>query len=187
MARPMKVARPGGITSVQHDPRGKSSRQISCLLVTDIDIRPMRYGAPVVRTLVAAAMADLGARYGGAGDETPVQTIEFDPPNGLFLLAWRDGAAVGCAGWRSHGQSDELAELKRLYVDPAARRTGVAVALLEAVQDAARLAGRTRMVLECGAQQPEAIALYEKNGFTRIDDFGFYQGYPDVRSYGRDL
>jgi GNAT superfamily N-acetyltransferase len=155
--------------------------------VTAIDIRPMRYGAPVVRNLVEAAMADLGARYGGNGDETPVQTIEFDPPNGLFLLAWRDGTAIGCAGWRSHDQSDDVAELKRLYVDPTARRSGVAVALLEAVQDAARSAGRTRMVLECGDQQPEAIALYEKSGFTRIEDFGFYKGYPDVRSYGRTL
>jgi GNAT superfamily N-acetyltransferase len=157
------------------------------VLVTDIDIRPMRYGAPVARTLVAAALADLGNRYGGGGDETPVQPIEFDPPNGLFLIAWRDGAAIGCAGWRSQGDFDEVAELKRLYVDPAARGAGVAIALLGAIQDAARSAGRRRMILECGDRQPEAIALYEKSGFSRIENFGHYKDEPGVRSYGRDL
>jgi GNAT superfamily N-acetyltransferase len=155
--------------------------------VTDIEIRPMRYGAPVTRMLVAAAMADLGARYGSNGDETPVESVEFDPPNGLFLIAWRDGVAVGCAGWRSHANADEVAELKRLYVDPSARNSGVASALLGAVEDTARAAGRIRMILECGNQQPEAIALYEKSGYVRIEDFGFYKGYPDVRSYGREL
>jgi GNAT superfamily N-acetyltransferase len=157
------------------------------VLVTDFDIRPSRYGAATARELVAAALADLAGRYGGAGDETPVETVEFDPPNGLFMIAWRDGLPIGCAGWRSHGTSDDVAELKRLYVAPSARGTGVASALLVAVQEAARSEGRTRMILECGDQQPEAIALYEKSGFERIDDFGFYRGYPDVRSYGRDL
>ncbi|HEY1488076.1 MAG TPA: GNAT family N-acetyltransferase, partial [Micromonosporaceae bacterium] len=32
-----------------------------------------------------------------------------------------------------------------------------------------------------------AIALYEKSGYARIEDFGYYKGYPDVRSYGREL
>jgi GNAT superfamily N-acetyltransferase len=156
--------------------------------VTDIEIRPMRFGAPVARTIVAAALADLGARYDSEnGDDTPVESVEFDPPNGLFLIAWRGTEAVGCAGWRSHGDADEVAELKRLYVTPAARGNGVASALLGAVEDAAREAGRVRIILECGARQPEAIALYEKSGYERIEDFGYYKGYPEVRSYGRSL
>ncbi len=163
------------------------SDQIVCELVTDIDIRPSRYGAPTARALVAAAMADLGARYGGGGDETPVESVEFDPPAGLFLIAWRAGVAVGCAGWRSHDDSDDVAELKRLYVAPEARRTGLASALLAAVEDAAREAGRTRIILECGARQPEAVALYESHGYGRIADFGHYRDAPDVLSFGRDL
>jgi GNAT superfamily N-acetyltransferase len=163
------------------------SDHIVCDVVTDIDIRPTRYGAPIARTLVAAAMSDLGARYGGGGDETPVESIEFDPPGGLFLIAWRDGVALGCAGWRSHEDTDEVAELKRLYVDPAARRTGVAASLLAAVEDAARAAGRVRLILECGSQQPEAVALYESRGYERIEDFGFYKDQPGVLSFGRNL
>jgi GNAT superfamily N-acetyltransferase len=155
--------------------------------VTDIEIRPSRYLAPTARNLVAAAMADLGARYGGDGDDTPVEAIEFDPPDGAFFVAWRGGVAVGCAGWRSHDESEDVAELKRLYVDPAARGYGVASALLTAVEDSAAEHGRIRMILECGSKQPEAIALYEKHGYTSIPHFGFYRNAPDVRSFGRDL
>ena len=43
------------------------------------------------------------------------------------------------------------------------------------------------MILECGDQQPEAVSLYEKSGYVRIDNFGFYQDAPGVLSYGRDL
>jgi GNAT superfamily N-acetyltransferase len=132
-------------------------------------------------------MADLGARYGGDGDDTPVYDIEFDPPNGLFMIAWRNGTPVGCAGWRSHGEEDEIAELKRMYVTPDARGTGIAEALLAGVEDAARSAGRIRMILECGDRQPEAVALYFKCGYSKIDNFGFYRYQPGVLSFGRDL
>src|SRR5215475_4881613 len=95
-----------------------SADQLAWRLVSDLEIKPTRFGAPVARALVAAAMADLGSRYGGSGDETPVTSIEFDPPDGMFLVAYIDGAPAGCAGWRSHGETDEVAELKRMYVAP---------------------------------------------------------------------
>jgi GNAT superfamily N-acetyltransferase len=155
--------------------------------VTDIEIRPSRYLAPTVRALVAAAMADLGARYGSGGDETPIEAIEFDPPDGAFFVAWRDGVAVGCVGWRSHDESEDVAELKRLFVDPAARGLGVAMMLLAAAEESAADHGRVRMILECGEKQPEAIALYGKAGYTPIPHFGFYRDAPEVRSFGRDL
>lgn len=132
-------------------------------------------------------MADLGKRYGGPGDRTPVEPVEFDPPNGVFLIAWREDLAVGCVGWRSHGDTDDVAELKRMYVDPLARGAGIATALLRAVENAAREAGRTRMILECGIKQPEAIALYGKHGYTGIESFGFYRDSPTNRCFGRDL
>ena len=74
-----------------------------------------------------------------------------------------------------------------MYVSPMARGVGVAKALLTAIEESAAEQGRTRMILECGNRQPEAIALYEKLGYARIPDFGHYKGFPDVRSYGRDL
>jgi GNAT superfamily N-acetyltransferase len=154
--------------------------------VTSVQIRPQRYGAPVVGTLLAAAMADLAGRY-GTGDETPVEPGEFDHPEGGFFVAYLDGRPVGCAGWRSRGEDGGTAELKRMYVAPEARRHGVARELLAAAERDAAGQGRKRMILECGLRQPEAIALYEASGYRRIEDFGHYRGQPMVRSFGRDL
>lgn len=154
--------------------------------MTELVIKPMRYGAPVTQQLVAAALADLGLRYGGGGDGTPVAAAEFDPPSGGFLIAYVDGAPAGCGGWRAHDDS-KIAELKRMYVAPPYRGQGVARALLAAIEANAVERGRHRMILETGARQPEAISLYESAGYQRIEDFGYYKDEDEVRSFGRDL
>lgn len=151
----------------------------------DLRIDAVGYDSAVAREMVAAAMADLSARYGGEGDETPVRPEDFEPPSGVFLVAWRAGRPVGCGGWRSHGAA--VAELKRLYTVPEARNTGVARRLLAAVEDDARRAGRTRIILETGGRQPEAIALYTACGYRPVPHFGHYADEPDVVSLGRDL
>ncbi len=148
-------------------------------------IVPSPYSDPAARQLIRAALADLGQRYGGEGDETPVEPAEFEPPAGVFLVAWQGEVAVGCGGWRSHG--DGIAEMKRMYTAPWARRSGVARALLAAIEQDAWRAGRHRVILECGDRQPEALSLYEKYGYQRIPNYGFYAAEPDCVSYGRSL
>ncbi|GGM19989.1 GNAT family N-acetyltransferase [Dactylosporangium sucinum] len=157
--------------------------------MTEINIRLTRYGSRIAATLTAAALAELAERYGGDGDSTPIEPGEFDPPEGGFLVAYVAGAPAGCVGWRTLTEDDqfETAELKRMYVAPEHRGLGVAKALLTAVEDDARRAGRKRIWLETGTAQPEAIGLYERSGYARIEDFGHYKGYPDVRSFGKDL
>jgi GNAT superfamily N-acetyltransferase len=155
--------------------------------VTEIDIRLTRYGSRVASELTASALADLSERYGGEGDSTPIEPGEFDPPVGAFLVAYVDHAPAGCAGFRTFVDDETTAELKRMYVAPQYRGLGVAKALLQAVEDAARAAGRKRIWLETGTAQPEAIGLYQRSGYARIEDFGHYKAYPDVRSFGRDL
>jgi len=155
--------------------------------VSEIEIRPTRYLAPVARTLLAAAAADLKTRYGSELDLNPAEAYEYDPPAGAFLVAWRGGEPVGCAGWRSHGETEQTAELKRMYVDPTARGSGVASALITAAEESAAAHGRTRMILECGSDQPAAAALYERCGYTRIDNFGAYGRFDTTLSFGRDL
>lgn len=142
------------------------------------------YTDPVAARLVTAALGDLATRYGGEGDETPVDAGEFLPPAGVFLVAWRAEEPVGCGAWRTHGAD---AELKRMYTVPAARGSGVASAVLAALEDDARRAGRSRMVLECGRRQPEAVAMYERHGYARIPNYGFYADAPDCLSYARTL
>ncbi|MFI5491010.1 GNAT family N-acetyltransferase [Actinoplanes sp. NPDC051859] len=91
---------------------------------------------------------------------------------------------VGCGGWRRHGED---AELKRMFTIAAARGRGVARRVLAAIEESAREQGCKRVILETGDKQPEAIALYEKCGYERIEDFGYYKGEPGVLSYARTL
>jgi ribosomal protein S18 acetylase RimI-like enzyme len=63
----------------------------------------------------------------------------------------------------------------------------VATALLQALEDSARGAGMRRIVLETGGGNPEAIAFYDKIGYRRIENYGYYRDEPDCVSFGRDL
>ncbi|MEV4709184.1 GNAT family N-acetyltransferase [Actinoplanes sp. NPDC049316] len=150
-----------------------------------IKIREAGFGDPAVQRLIAAAMAELSARYGGSGDDTPVTPSDFAPPDGAFLVAEDEtGRLLGCAGWRTHGDD---AELKRMFTIADSRGRGVARQVLAAIEESARQRGRKRVILETGDKQPEAIALYEKYGYERIEDFGYYKGEPGVLSYARTL
>ncbi|SBT37498.1 GNAT family N-acetyltransferase [Micromonospora narathiwatensis] len=155
--------------------------------MSEIEIRARRFDAPESQALIRAALADLGERYGGSGDDTPVDAAEFALPAGAFLVAYLDGQPVGCGGWRSHGDDGATAELKRMYTAPAARGRGVARSVLTAVERSAREQGRERIILECGDRQPEAIAMYTSAGYERIPNFGFYKDAPGCLSFGRTL
>ncbi|WP_213455225.1 GNAT family N-acetyltransferase [Rhizomonospora bruguierae] len=155
--------------------------------MTALEVRPVPYRDPVAQSLVAAALAELTERYGSEGDATPVEPREFEPPEGDFLVAFLDGAPVGCAAWRSHGDGGTAAELKRMYTAPPVRGRGVARALLAAIEESARRRGRKRLILETGYAQPEAIRLYETSGYEPCENFGYYRDYPGVRSFARTL
>jgi GNAT superfamily N-acetyltransferase len=172
-------------------------------LVSDLEIRQTRFGAPVARVLVEAAQADLAARY-GEEDTNPIEAIQFDPPEGAFFIGYLGGQPVACGGWRtlSHfvtaqtfgsgttaeiGISDDVAEVKRMYAAPTARGTGVASVLLTALEDSARAHGMRRIVLETGLRQPEALRFYAKSGYRQIMNYGYYKDASDCLSFGRDL
>lgn len=136
------------------------------------------------RQLVAEVQQEYVRRYGGR-DSTPVDPAEFAPPDGTFLLARVGRTAIGCAGLRRHG--DGVAEMKRMYVRPEHRGRGHARGMLAALEEWACSRGYTRVVLETGAAQPEAIALYTSSGYHPIDGFGHYRDSELSRSFARDL
>lgn len=75
-------------------------------------------------------------------------------------------------------QEDGWAEIKRMYVDPAARGHGTGRAILAALEAHARRAGATRARLETGNQQPPALALYRAFGYRECGAFGGYAEDP---------
>jgi GNAT superfamily N-acetyltransferase len=146
---------------------------------------------PAVQVLVAAVQEEYVRRYGGP-DDTPLAEGVFDPPGGAFFLGTVDGSPVAMGGWRvrrdvSPWGLSPAAEVKRMYVAPAARRRGVARRMLGHLEDTAREAGAAVMVLETGTGQPEAIGLYTAQGYRRTEAFGHYAWSPKSRYFGKPL
>ncbi|MCM2390011.1 GNAT family N-acetyltransferase [Streptomyces albipurpureus] len=158
-------------------------------------VRSVRYDHPDAVKLNADVQLEYIERYGdGDGDETPLDASMFDPPRGLYLIAYDDdGRPLASGGWRTQdhhedGYEDGDAELKRMYVIAEARGQGLARRLLTALEENARAAGRTQMVLETGDQQPEAIALYASSGYTVSPrKFGHYRDYAGSRCFIKPL
>ena len=74
-----------------------------------------------------------------------------------------------------------------MYVKPDMRRRGISRVVLEELEAHARAIGYTRLVLETGTRQPEAIALYESAGYESIEPYGFYKTAPMSRCYAKSL
>jgi GNAT superfamily N-acetyltransferase len=156
-------------------------------------IERARYDQPDALKLNDAVQQEYAERYGSEGDITPLDPAMFEPPHGLYLLAYDDeDRPVATGAWRAQHHNDEGyadgdAEIKRMYVVPEARGRGLARAILAMLEDDARTAGRTRMVLETGTAQPEAIALYVSSGYEPAAKFGVYRFEPASRCFAKPL
>ncbi|KIH98507.1 GCN5 family acetyltransferase [Streptomonospora alba] len=126
---------------------------------------------------------ELAARYNMPDQETEPPTAE---TVSVFLIA-RDpgGDATGCGALRL--LDDGTAEIKRMYVTPQARGTGVAIRILRALEDHARLHGISSLVLSTGVKQPDAIRFYEREGYQRFDGYGPYVGEPLAKCFTLQL
>jgi GNAT superfamily N-acetyltransferase len=148
---------------------------------------PLPADAPPASDLLAAMVAEMRGLYGpidgpGMPSATPA---DFGPPHGTFLVGFDDAGVPVCGGGVKR-LDDDTAEIKRMYVVPAARRQGLARVLLGALEDAARDLGYTTARLDTGPQQAYAQALYEASGYRAIDNFNAnpvasYWGEKDLR------
>jgi GNAT superfamily N-acetyltransferase len=131
---------------------------------------------PDVRRLTAAQQEEIRARYDGKGE--PGMPPSAADVSVVLLVRDGDGTAIGCGALRALG--DGAAEVKRMYVVPAARGRGVSRLVLRGLEDAARERGWTTLRLETGPRQPEAVGLYTGAGYRPIGAFGAYRGDPDA-------
>ncbi|MGV9988715.1 GNAT family N-acetyltransferase [Streptomyces olivaceus] len=156
-------------------------------------IRRVPFDHPDAVKLSDEVQAEYDVRYGDGGDATQLDPSDFAPPNGLYLIAYdENGVPVASGGWRrqdanAEGNLDGDAELKRMFVIAQVRGRGLARRILAALEDDARAAGRTRMVLETGTKQPEAVALYTSSGYEPCGKFGYYRFHDDSLCYAKAL
>lgn len=154
-----------------------------------LSIAPEDFSGPVAAPLLAALEADLDERYGDVSSDIPPpvhRAEDYAPPGGVFLVARLEGEPVGC-GAVKRGPAEGVGEVKRMYVAPHARGRRVGAALLDALAEAARGLGYARLVLETGVLQPEAVALYTREGWQPVEAFGHYAASPLSRCFGKPL
>jgi putative acetyltransferase len=136
----------------------------------------------VASALIATLNAELSALYPEPGaTHFKLDENEVAPGSGTFLVARWHGRPVGCGALRTVRDAtlmrelgSRVGELKRMFAAREVRGQGVGRALLERLEAEARALGLTRLVLETGTRQVEALALYHRAGFTPIPAYGEY-------------
>ncbi|WP_309645970.1 GNAT family N-acetyltransferase [Phenylobacterium sp.] len=129
----------------------------------------LRATAALFEAYSASLPVDLG--YQDFGAELASLPGKYTPPRGELLLA-RDaeGQALGCVGLRPLA-AEGCCEMKRLYIAPEARGTGLGRALAEAIIQRARDIGHSELRLDTLATMTSAIGLYRQMGFAEIDPY----------------
>ena len=148
----------------------KAMNLIATILLQDqVDIREADANDP-------AALACLAAYYQILIDKIPGVTPQmvtlpladpekYRPPHGAFLIAWSDDLPIGCVSVRPLAPT--VGEVKRLWVDPAARGQGLARRLMTAIEDKARALGMTRLHLDTNSALHEAVTSLPRHRLGR--------------------
>lgn len=146
--------------------------------MSSLSIRDIEFDSSVVQRLIADSNVERAARMPGfspAGGST-VEGSDFLLPHGVFLVAARDGTALGCGGLRR--LTPEVAEIKRLFVSRPGRGRGIGRAVLCALEDRARSLGYRTVRLDNDGGEPAALELFRSQGYRPIGD---YNGNPYAR------
>jgi DNA-binding MarR family transcriptional regulator len=127
------------------------------------------------RWCVAQYFAELGERFEqgfDAGETAPADADELVPPRGVFLIAHLDGRAVGCGAlktWRAPSDAAPgVADIKRMWVAPQTRGTGLGRRMLVALEGEAEALGLGTARLETNGALAEALGMYRSHGYREI-------------------
>lgn len=101
------------------------------------------------------------------------------------VVAYDQNEAIGCGALRNY--SNDTMEVKRMFVPLNKRGQGIASTVLAALETWCRELGIKKCVLETGKKQPEAIALYKKNQYNIIPNFGKYEGVENSVCFEKEL
>ena len=137
-----------------------------------VDIRIEEPTSTAVRSCFDSYFAELDTRFEAGFD--PGRSISADAgelrePEGLVLIARLRGEPIGCGALKL--RADDPAEIKRMWIAPAARGLGLGRRLLRELEQHAQQQGATFVHLETNRALTEAIALYRSAGYTEVAAF----------------
>ena len=101
------------------------------------------------------------------------------------VVVYEDEIPIACGAIKDFGPG--TAEIKRMYVMPGSRKKGIASKILTELEKWAGELSYSKCILETGKVQPEAIALYHKNGYKLIPNYGQYAGVENSVCFEKDL
>jgi putative acetyltransferase len=127
---------------------------------------------PDFKNLVFMLDSDLNVRYG-------IIQAQYDKYNRIerietVVLAYADEVPAGCGCYKKYNETN--AEIKRMFILPEYRGRGIAQKILKELENWAKESGYGCTILETGIKQYEAINLYNKLGYKRMENYGPYIG-----------
>ena len=182
----VEPARPTQTADGRVEP-ARPTRTAAAATADDVAIAAVPFADPLATELRREMYLGLAPRY-------PEFTAQIERTGGfaamderlgrdvvVTLVAWRDGEAVGTASLQpvsdpTFPSGSRTGEVKKVYVRPEARGSGVARRLMTSVEDVARENGWTQLALQTGSRQAEAIALYVTHGYRPVVPYGPHLG-----------
>ncbi|WP_114285734.1 bifunctional helix-turn-helix transcriptional regulator/GNAT family N-acetyltransferase [Candidatus Halocynthiibacter alkanivorans] len=146
----------------------------------DITFEEVQYTSEIVAKCLSAFAAELSKRLNSGFDlenSGDPELSQMQHPHGTFVVAKLGDMPLGCVGIKGNGTS--VAEVKRMWIAPAARGLGLARRLMVTAEDAARALSITTLRLDTNRILFEAVSLYQNMGWLEIDRFND-DPYPDI-------
>jgi GNAT superfamily N-acetyltransferase len=136
---------------------------------------------PEARHALRQYLSEIETRVAIAFDERDLDDVdELTAPGGVFLLVYRGDGVVGCGGVRT--MAPAVGELKRMWIHPDNRGTGLGSLLLSELIEQSRALGHTSLLLDTNRGLTEALAMYSKHGFEPMER---YNDNPDATDFLR--
>lgn len=101
------------------------------------------------------------------------------------ILAHENGVAIACGAIKEYEPGSM--EVKRMFTQPDTRGKGVASQVLAQLEAWAKELGYAKCILETGKHMPDAVHLYQKNGYVVIPNYGQYAGIENSVCFEKPL
>ena len=133
--------------------------------------------------LISQLDGDLNGRYQSAQSKydkyNKIDSID------TVIVAFDQEKPVGCGCFKEY--DNETVEIKRMFVTPDYRGRKISRLILEELERWAKELGYSKAILETGSKQSEAIGLYQKSGYARIENYGQYKDFPNSLCFEKPI